>query len=244
MKTYNIDGVNIPFDIAWDSIAISVSGGADSALLAYLLCNFIPNTQTMEVHIISHTRMWKTRPWQQQNSLDVFNWLVERFPNIIFKRHTNFVAPELEWGSKGPTITDEYGKLVSGDNVQQRAFAEYLCHKENVTAYYNAVTKNPENVNFSGLYTRDINPSKDNQHLQIVEHMGRLACHPFRFVDKSWVVKQYTDLGITELLNITRSCEGEFEGINYETYIPGQYVPVCGKCFWCKEREWAIEQNK
>jgi hypothetical protein len=51
-------------------------------------------------------------------------------------------------------------------------------------------------------------------------------------------------LKITDLLNITRSCEGEFEGIDYKTYIKGQLIPTCGKCFWCKEREWAIEQNK
>jgi hypothetical protein len=74
--------------------------------------------------------------------------------------------------------------------------------------------------------------------------MNRWAIHPFRFTEKSWVIKQYKDLEIEELLNITRSCEGEFENLTYETYTPGQYVPTCGKCFWCKEREWAIEYNK
>jgi hypothetical protein len=49
---------------------------------------------------------------------------------------------------------------------------------------------------------------------------------------------------VEDLLEITRSCEGEFTGIDYKTYVRGQFVPVCGECFWCKEREWAIEQNQ
>ena len=57
MKLHNVDGVDIPFEKHWENIAISVSGGADSALLAYLICSLISNDTT--VHIISHTRMWK-----------------------------------------------------------------------------------------------------------------------------------------------------------------------------------------
>ena len=117
MKIHNIDNVNIPFETHWQSIAISVSGGADSALLSYLLCSLIPSTQTMEVNIISHIRMWKTRPWQAVDSLQVFNWLQVKFPNLKFKRHTNFIAPDIEYGNIGPSITDEYNKQVSGDNI-------------------------------------------------------------------------------------------------------------------------------
>jgi hypothetical protein len=172
----------------------------------------------------------------------VFNWLQDKFPEIEFKRHTNFISPELEWGDQGPTMVDEYGKLVSGDNIEIRAFAEYVCFHENVNAYYNAVTRNPRNVDFVGMPTRDIDPTDDNQHLSVTMHMGKFALHPFRFVEKDWVVKQYHRLEINELLEITRSCEGEFKHINYTNYIPGQYVPTCNECFWCKERAWAYEK--
>ena len=33
-----------------------------------------------------------------------------------------------------------------------------------------------------------------------------------------------------------------FGDLDYKTYMPGQSVPECGKCFWCKEREWAIRK--
>lgn len=238
----DVDGLSIPFDPRWNNIAIGLSGGADSALLTYLLCSMI--TRDTTVHIISHTRMWKTRPWQSWDSINVFNWLTKKFPHINFKRHTNFIAPEIEYGNIGPSLKDEYGKSVSGDNIESRAFAEYICHWNNVDAFYNAVTRNPKGLDLGGMKERDIDLSNDNQHLLISRHMGGWACHPFRFTEKSWIIQQYRRLNITDLFEITRSCEGEFAHINYTNYTPGQYVPVCGKCFWCKEREWAIEHAK
>jgi 7-cyano-7-deazaguanine synthase in queuosine biosynthesis len=91
---------------------------------------------------------------------------------------------------------------------------------------------------------RDIEPNEDNKHLERMTHMNVEVVHPFRFIDKSEVVKKYRELDLMDLFEITRSCEGEFEGIDYITYKHGQSVPTCGTCFWCKEREWAIEQSK
>jgi hypothetical protein len=233
--------MDIPFDQNWKNIAISVSGGADSALLAYLICSQVT---IQSVHIISHKRMWKTRPWQSHDSLTIYTWLLKKFPNIKFVRHTNFIAPDIEYGNMGPNLTDEYGKKVSGDNIQQRSFAEYICSSENIDAYYNGVTRNPRLAAFNGMRERDIDPSEDNKHLERMIHMEVEVLHPFRFIDKSEIVKTYKELDIMDLFEITRSCEGEFEGIDYTTYTLGQYVPVCGNCFWCKEREWAIEQSK
>jgi hypothetical protein len=235
--------VNIPFDKNWKNLAISLSGGADSALLAYLVCDLAKDND-VTIHIINHIRCWKTRPWQQYDGERVYNWLRQRFYVTKFIKHVNFIPPDLEHGSVGPNLTDEYGKRVSGDNIEKRAFAEYVCHKENCEVYYNGVTRNPRLKLFNGMIERDIDPTEENKHLEYMIHMGRVASHPFRFVDKSWVMSKYKELNLQELLDITRSCEGEFEGINYKTYTPGQYVPVCNECFWCKERSWAIEQSK
>jgi 7-cyano-7-deazaguanine synthase in queuosine biosynthesis len=233
--------MKIPFDQQWKNIAISVSGGADSALLAYLVCELAKEHGTT-IHIINHVRMWKTRPWQQYDGERVYNWLFQRFYHTKFVRHVNLIAPDVEYGNMGPTIKDEYGKMVSGDNAQQRAYAEFVCHKHNIDAYYNAVTRNPKAIELDGMKERDIDPTNDNMHLAEMVHMGRKVLHPFRFIDKSEIIKKYRELDLMDLFEITRSCEGEFEGIDYTTYKPGQYVPTCGKCFWCKEREWAIEQ--
>jgi 7-cyano-7-deazaguanine synthase in queuosine biosynthesis len=241
MNEINVDGVLIPYEKYWN-FAVSVSGGADSALLAYLLCKEVKENRT--VHIINHKRMWKTRPWQEYDARRVYEYLQEKFPNITFVYHKNFIAPELEYGNIGPTLTDEYGKHVSGDNIQQRAFAEYICHKFSLDAYYNAVTRNPRDIALGGMKERDIELNENNKHLRVMQHMDKYALHPFRFVEKDWIIKQYIDNNITDLLELTRSCEGEFKDLDYKTYKPFQHVPTCGECFWCKEREWAIEKSK
>jgi hypothetical protein len=243
MQSIRIDGLDIPFDPVWKNISISLSGGADSALLAYILCN-VAKDHNVTVHVINHIRCWKTKPWQQFNADNVFQWLYQRFYRVNFKRHTNFIAPELEYGNTGPTLIDEYNKNVSGDNIQQRAFAEYICASYDVDAYYNAVTRNPKDIDLGGMSERDIDRDDNNLHLEIMQHIGRWALHPFRFVDKSWILRQYRSYEIMDLFDITRSCEGTFEEINFKNYSAGQFVPLCGKCFWCKEREWAIEQSK
>jgi 7-cyano-7-deazaguanine synthase in queuosine biosynthesis len=230
--------MNLHFNENWNSIAVSVSGGADSALLLYLLCKKV-TFQT--VHIINNIRCWKTKPWQQHDAERVIAWFKSRFPNINFQVHQNFVAPDIEYANIGPTIKDEYGKMVSGDNIQIRAYAEFVCTKYNIDAYYNGVTKNPTD-NLNGMSERDIEPNEDNKHLEVMKHMGKLAIHPFRFISKDVIIKMYRGENIQGLFDITRSCEGEFPGLDYTTYKPGQTVPTCGECFWCKEREWAIEQ--
>lgn len=240
LENFHIDGIDIPYPQDSNKIAISLSGGADSTLLAYILCQ-IPNIT--DIHCISHTRMWKTRPWQTWDSLRIFSWLEEKFPTIKFTRHSNFIAPELEYGNIGPSLTDEYGKSVSGDNIQIRAYAEYICHWYKINVYYNAVTRNPRNYNLGGMKERDIESTSTNQHLRLKQHMHGYAIHPFRFIEKDWIIKQYIKFNILDLLHITRSCEGQFDSLDYTNYDPGQDVPVCNQCFWCKERALAFKLN-
>jgi hypothetical protein len=244
MTEHIIDQVKIPFDENWSRIAVSLSGGADSALLLYLLCQLAKeHNPKLTIHVISHVRMWKTKPWQEFDSLRVYEYFAHKFNFLNWNRHINFIAPELEYGNTGPSLIDEYGKNVSGDNIQIRAYSEYICHKFKIQAYYNAVTRNPKGVDFTGMAERDVDQNENNTHLRLMKHMNGYAIHPFRFIEKTWIVAQYKRLQLMNLFNMTRSCEGEFKGIDYATYRYGDYVPTCGECFWCKERNWAIDNE-
>lgn len=232
------DQIELPFDKNWKKIAISLSGGADSALLSYLICKEVVD---QEIHFISHIRCWKTKPWQKYDAVNVYSWFLEKFPNIKMHRHTNFIPPEMEWGDVGPVWRDEYGKNVSGDNIELRAFAEYICYSYDIDIYFNAVTRNPRNVDFNGMPSRDIEKTEKNKHLEFMPHLGRLASHPFRFVEKNEIIKLYKKFDIMDLFYLTRSCEGTFMSLDYKNYVPGQEVPICNECFWCKERQWALD---
>lgn len=218
----------------WQRIGISISGGADSALLSYLI---LSNTSA-EIHFVNQIRCWKTRPWQEHVANTVLNWFEQKFDHQI-KIHRNFIPPDLEWADKGPNIIDEYGKLKSGNQICLRSHNEYIIHKEKLDAWYAAVNKNPD-IDFDGAL-EDRNEGHIPPHMK---HMDVDICHPFVYTMKDWIIQQYYDHDILDLLELTRSCEGEFEGIDYKTYTPGDIVPECGECFWCKEREWALAKVK
>lgn len=249
--THDINGVPFVLNPTWKKIAISVSGGADSAMLAYILCDIIrKNNFKIQVHIISNVRMWKTRPWQKWDSLNVYEELCKTFSTIEFIRHENFISPEIEYGNIGPIIRDEYGQMKSGDQIMARSYAEYVCFSHNINAWFAGITKNPPVDNIT-LKPDDRNNemNEDNMNLLIDYQQGIYVCHPFRFTSKDWIIKQYTNLNLQNLLSKTRSCEGDnntypdiFKGLDYRTYVPGQEVPTCGKCFWCQERNWALSQ--
>jgi hypothetical protein len=244
---HDINNVYIPLNFSWKRIGVSSSGGADSTLLAFILCKLIQdNNLDIELHIIHNIRLWKTRPWQKYVSLKIYNELQSKFPNIKFIRHENFIPPEFEWGSKGPTMYDEYGNFKSGNQIELRAHAEYIGYTYKLDSWYCAVTKNPSDNNIKGgLIDRDFKLSKDNNLDRFIKiYLVGYSCHPFTHVEKDWIVGRYKELEIMDLFKMTRSCEGEFDGLNYRTYKEGMDIPECGKCFWCKEREWGILNAK
>lgn len=223
--------MNLYVSSDWEKIGISASGGADSTILIFLLC-----LQTnAEIHLSHQIRAWRKRPWQKYIFHDVVEWLSNRFDNK-FVIHENFIPPEME----EPDTTfmyDEYGKWKPGNRIILRSYNEYIAHRENLDALYAAVNMNPD-IEFEGRVVE-----RDQGHLpQHFIHDGIHIIHPFIHTRKDWIIRQYYENNIVDLLDLTRSCNGEITGLNYKTYIPGQTVPVCKECFWCKEREWAIEQ--
>ena len=63
----------------WERIGISISGGADSALLAFLICS---NTNA-DIHFTNQIRLWKTRPWQEHIADNVVDWFKSHFKNNV-----------------------------------------------------------------------------------------------------------------------------------------------------------------
>ena len=99
--------MNIYLDQKWNRIGISLSGGADSALLAYLICKNV--STTTDIHITNQIRMWKTRPWQGPVVDRVIDWFENKFDHN-FIVHKNFIPPELEEGVS-TAITTLYSPL-------------------------------------------------------------------------------------------------------------------------------------
>jgi len=247
IKLFRFDGLDIPFNPSWKNIGVNLSGGADSACLAMLLCKIISeNNFDCRVHAIQHRRCWNIRPWQGPVALAVFNKFKELFPTVQFERHTNYIPPELEWGAIGPITKDETGRDRSGDQIIVGSFNAFIMYTEKLDAIFNATSKNPD-VEFPGRMMNREKPASEGVISDLIwpKSKGWIVL-PFKFVDKAWIRAQYIRQHMEDLYNTTRSCEGD---VGHPTskdiiptlddYKPGMYVPICGECFWCLERSWA-----
>jgi len=242
---HTVSHLSIPIDGKWQRIGVNLSGGADSALLTYLLCSMIQryNLNT-KVDIITYQRCWETRPWQGYISMQVFDKLNDLFPYIIENRYTTYIPPELEHGVIGPVIDGR-----SGDQIIVGSFNKFAAWEYNLDAVYNATSKNPDDLREDRMANRD-KDAEDGQLTDLWFYSGKVNAtfvHPFRFVKKDWIVAQYYIHNILDLYKITRSCEGDINHHDivkdacghFKDYKVGMYIPECKQCWWCEEREWA-----
>jgi len=240
--------LTIPFDEKWQRIGINLSGGADSALLTYLLCTIIQrNNLNTKVDVITYQRCWETRPWQGYISLQVFDKLKDMFPYIIENRYTTYIPPEIEHGVIGASIN---GK--SGDQIIVGSYNKFAAWEYNLDAVYNATSKNPDDLREDRMTNRD-KDAEDGVITDLWFYSGKVKStfvHPFRFVKKDWIVAQYHIHNILDLYNTTRSCEGDINHMenikeacgHFKDYNAGMYIPECKQCWWCEERDWADKQ--
>lgn len=245
IQLYRISHLDIPFDPKWKRIGVNLSGGADSALLTYLLSKIIKeNNLNTKIDVITYNRCWTSRPWQGHISLQVFEKLKSMFPEIIQDRHTAFIPPELEHGVIGNIINNR-----SGDQIIVGSFNSYISWEKKFDAVFNAISKNYDDSRTDRMLNRDKDATNgilyDLWQNRDISHA--IFCYPFKFVKKDWIIANYYLHNILELLSLTRSCEGDINMHDiikhycedFTKYVPGMYIPECHECWWCKEREWA-----
>lgn len=243
-----VSHLEMPFDKKWKRIGVNLSGGADSALLTYLLCKIIKdNDLDTQVDIITYQRCWETRPWQGYIAQQVYMWFMNNFPRVIHKRHLCYIPPELEHGVIGPTINGR-----SGDQIIVGSYNKFAAWNYKLDAVFNGTSKNPDDLREDRMKNRD----KDAEDGNITDlwfynsKVNSTFVHPFKFVKKDWIVAQYQIHEIQELYNLTRSCEGDINHHDnvkaacgsFKDYKDGMFIPKCGQCWWCEERDWAESQ--
>jgi 3'-phosphoadenosine 5'-phosphosulfate sulfotransferase (PAPS reductase)/FAD synthetase len=81
--TYVINGVPIVFDKKDSDIAVTLSGGADSSMLLYLLCTII-RTQALKtrIHCITLLRFTEDRIYLEDVVTGVIKYIRDKFPDI------------------------------------------------------------------------------------------------------------------------------------------------------------------
>jgi hypothetical protein len=221
-KEYDWCGVPYPLPIKEDvTLFVNLSGGADSALGLYAMCDLIQkNNLKIKVKVLTYIRGGFAKPWQRPIAVRVFEALKDLFPDIVENQILQFIPETIEHGVSGEIRQFQY---TSGDQVMIREYNQYLVYgsKEAYMTY-----------NYSWFTT---------------------ACvHPFANKMKDWVMEQYHANDLSSILYLTRSCEATIDALVMSDFKDGtkdprkdvrpDQLPICGTCWWCRERAWANDQ--
>lgn len=231
----NIDG--IPIGLYKDGpIGVGISGGADSAVMLYILMSNIPNT----IHIYN---MWTT------NRQNVFGKYVDSVINTCSKLtgNTNYVVHKIQ--SEPDESIEFYFNMLTD-----------VLDKHEVDIVYLGITSFPPKevyLTFSSQQPEWHNDFRSGE----VEHplfgltvpvdkvgnfsevpltldgnpvdsltLDTRAYIPLYNHNKKDIAKLYRHFNLEQLLlSVTRSCENDSH--------PNSH---CGTCWWCHERVWAF----
>jgi tRNA(Ile)-lysidine synthase TilS/MesJ len=243
---HNINGLPILFNEKTKNILLNFSGGADSSLLLYLLCNYIKdNNYKTKIYPITYLRFADSKPWLEKVAVNVYNYLKEMFPDVIQEQIWGFIPNEFETvkisALKNSKLDEEFpSNDMHCDVLCTVRYQEYIMKKYNIDYVYSGTTANPENFIEGEPSFKNISVSKDN----IDWAIKGPAINPFAFVQKNWIMAQYHNLNLHELLDITRSCSADTLILGLKWLYNNKIPHECGVCFFCKEKEWAKNNMK
>jgi 7-cyano-7-deazaguanine synthase in queuosine biosynthesis len=245
---HDVNGLPFHFDAGFKRIGLSLSGGADSSLLFYILCKLIEETNS-ECKILPTTmvRFFDTKPWLEKPAKDVYAWMKEQFPDIIEEHNWGFIPPYLEVVKIKKLGLAHLNKnfpadLMFTDVLCTISYHEYLIKTKKLDYIYSGTTMNPPE-DFENA------PQFRNQAVTDIDGISNVvnanSINPFSLITKDWIMAQYENYNLHELLELTRSCEADTKLLG-EMWLTVDDVqpPACGTCFFCKERQWGIDNSK
>jgi hypothetical protein len=222
MQTINFSNVSI--DIHDGPIGFSMSGGADSTILGYILMKYAPGP----IHIFTCANR-TTNARDPFGALTALDKIMERCPRNDITYHAHWVD----------------------DKKINNIFNSDLVSKLGLKIVYNGFTRPPPagaivDYDTDGpIAIGGVDPGItfpyywDQSKSEMIENIfGERASNlkfdftmytPFLNINKKGIAQLYKELEFEELYSSTRSCESL-------TLTSGH----CGKCWWCKERIWAF----
>ena len=232
--------INIP--ITTENVIIRLSGGADSAILLYMICDEYCKADK-DLKIWPITVIHGVRNWQSYHAQQVLEFMYDKFPDVQFMTHE--VRKCMDPGGK------PNNKNANNYVDYQETLIDEVVEKVGETcAVFNGVTANPpeeigeKHWGSSNVFGEKVWAVREKHRdwkfiadrTPIEDDSARKLIHinPFIQHHKGHVAELYHkyDL-IDDLLPITRSCEGW-------DYMTTNYSETCGECWWCMEREWAF----
>jgi len=223
--------VELPFNN--NVVGLSMSGGADSTMLCYLLAKFLPNV------IIQPINGFDLNAPGDSNKL----------PKIIEYIRNDFKDVQIKWPlstvfSNNNTVSVKQDYLRP---LKTTALAYGLCD-----IMLSGITMGPPIEHQQRFNTFDNMASEYGQNIKRIKGYNQYGDEvlydlydevkdggPFSEVDKRFVIQCYKDFDKEDLLNMTDSCVA-FNVCNDTSKKPSELQDR--KCWWCCERDWAVRE--
>jgi|TARA_B110000261_G_scaffold38165_1_gene44507 disulfide oxidoreductase YuzD len=205
--------IDLPSNIT--NIGLKISGGADSAIVCYMLAKYVMEERP-DITIHPVTGIADNKLYQQKYADSVLR-KVEELTGIVFGKH-------------------QYKDVTATRYIlDQEDFLKSLYEQELFNLHFAGITANPSEDDAPQLYT-SINamPTDDRSKQLIKKDNYRL---PLINIDKRGVAEHYTRLGVMDtLFPVTRSCEARVTDSEYNI------DKHCEVCWFCKERYWGFNR--
>jgi 7-cyano-7-deazaguanine synthase in queuosine biosynthesis len=205
---------NIDLIIPDAPIGVMVSGGADSALLLYLI---LKNTKE-HVHIFSLANQYK-QSVNAKLTVDIISKCAELTENYNFSHHITYVKQQ-----------NKVNLFQVPTSYLDRGIIKFV---------YTGVTKNPP-TEITDTFIESVGEVDERDPLvkrKTIHDKYNEYITPWTNIDKQDIHSMYVkfDLMYT-VFPLTRSCEWTSQIT--EVADPG--TNHCGICWWCEERKWGF----
>jgi len=270
-KFGEIDILNSKYNFNNKTIAISMSGGCDSTMLCYLLAKTIQK-EKLNIIIQPYNGYDIDIPHDSENVPNIIKYMQNKFPGVIrwpmgvvYKTLSNektvlgtgtgdsivledeIIKQDLPF--KGNKILFESTKDKNfyihplRDLIEEKVIGNHngitivalsqgppLKAQQDMIKKYNKVPSPQSIQRIKGYYDSEDLNELPNEKRKWYNHVNEEVPNaPFKFIDKRFIIQCYKDFKMMDVLNeMTESCTK-----------PGG---KCGTCWWCREREWAMEE--
>ena len=234
----------IKIPVLTENVIIRLSGGADSALLLWMICEeWLQHDKPLTFWPI--TVVHGVRHWQGYHAQLVYDTIQEVFEESPIK-----FKPLKAWRCDDPGGDSGNKNKNNYVDFQERLADEVVTECGETCQIFNGVTANPpeeigqkhwgsskvfgEKVWECREKHRDWNLRESKPLIDDDPKRKLIHCCPFAHSHKGHVAELYKEYDIEDfLLTLTRSCEGW-------DYMTQGFSETCGECWWCMERDWAF----